>query len=133
MVEQYGNTVKVVFKNFPLRNHAQALPAARAALAAQAQGKFWPYHDKLFAAASRLGEPLYAEIARELGLDLERFEKERNGRTSYDQVVADLRAGQLAEVRGTPAIYVNGLLLEERSTEALKALIDAELARSRTR
>jgi len=127
VVEQYGDKIKLVFKNFPLRNHQQALPAARAAMAAHAQGKFWPYHDKLFAAANRLGDPLYTEIARELGLDIERFEQDRHGRASYDRILDDLRLGQAVEVRGTPAIYVNGLLLQERSPEALKALIEKEL------
>jgi len=131
VVEQYPKEVKVVFKNFPLRNHAMALPAARAALAAHNQGKFWDYHDKLFAVGSGLKEPMFRQFAEQLQLDLPRFEKDRNERAGYEQVAADYRLGQSVEVRGTPAIFVNGKLLEERSPEALKAMIERELGRFR--
>jgi len=129
VVEQYPQQVKVVFKNFPLRNHSLALPAARAALAAYNQGKFWEYHDKLFAAGKGLNEALFSQIAEQLQLDMERFEQDRNGRAGYEQVAADYRLGQSVEVRGTPALFVNGKLLDERSPEAFKAMIDRELQR----
>jgi len=129
VVELYPEDVKVVFKNFPLRNHAQAMPAARAALAAHAQGKFWSYHDQLFANAKQLGPELYEKIATDLKLDLEKFNRERNGRPSFEQVAADFRLGQSAGVRGTPALYVNGLLLEQRSPDVLRQMIEDELSR----
>ena len=129
MVERYPETVKVVFKNFPLRNHAQAMPAARAAVAAQAQGRFWPFDDQIFANGRQLGPELYEKIAAELKLDLESFNRVRNARSSYEQVAADFRLGQSVGVRGTPAVYVNGLLLEERTPEALQRMIEAELSR----
>ena len=119
-----------MFKNFPLRNHPQALPAARAALAAHNQGEFWPYHDKVFAAGKGLNEPLYSKFAKELGLDMARFEKDRVERAGYEQISADFRLGQEVGVRGTPAIYVNGRPLEQRSPEALKAMVEEELQRT---
>ncbi len=117
----------MVFKNFPLRNHPQAVPAARAALAAHAQGKFWSFHDRLFANVKQLGPPLYEKIAADLELDLEHFNRVRNSRANFEQVAADFRLGQRIGVRGTPAIYVNGVALEQRTPEVLRRMIEDEL------
>jgi protein-disulfide isomerase len=73
VLEQYPEDVKMIFKNYPLAYHAFAKKAAIAAAAAQKQGKFWEYHDRLFKNYERLDDQKFREIARELNLDLEKF------------------------------------------------------------
>ena len=129
MVEQYPGQIKLVFKNFPLRNHAMALPAAQAALAAHAQGKFWPYHDQLFASYNQLSEERFVAIARALELDLERFDRDRRGAPVMEQIQQEMQQAQAADLRGTPAVYINGLVVKNRSPEGFRQLIEAELAK----
>ena len=128
VLEKYPEKVKLVFKNFPLRNHAMARPAAIAALAAGEQGKFWEYHDRLFENYSRIDEALLKTIAGEVGLDVERFEKDRQKDDLAQLVTRDLAEGQKAGVRGTPSIFVNGKLLKDRSLAGFSRMIDRELA-----
>ena len=78
MLEKYPLQVKLVFKSFPLTKHKFAKKAAVAAFAARRQGKFWEYHDLLFENIDTLSDQKFRQIARELGLDLERFEKDIN-------------------------------------------------------
>ena len=74
--KKYPNEVKLVHKDFPLRNHKYAQKAAAAALAANRQGKFWEFHDRLFKNANRLNDQKLQEIARELTLNEEKFKKD---------------------------------------------------------
>ena len=127
VLEKYPKQVKLVFKNFPLRNHTRARPAAIAALAAGEQGKFWEYHDKLFENYSKIDEALLKTIAGEIGLDVERFEKDRQNKDLAQYVTRDLGEGQRAGVRGTPTIFVNGKLLKDRSLPGFSRMIDREL------
>jgi protein-disulfide isomerase len=129
VVEQYPEDVKVVFKHFPLPNHKQAMPAARASIAAQRQGKFWPFHDGLFQGKNRLSEQGLTALARELGLDMKRFDKDRKERASQQLVQRDMQQGRAAGLRGTPAIYVNGVPLERAGSGALQKAIERELER----
>jgi protein-disulfide isomerase len=76
LLDKYPLQVKLVFKNFPLARHKFAKKAAVAAFAARRQGKFWEYHDLLFENVDTLSDQKFRQIARELGLDLERFEKD---------------------------------------------------------
>jgi protein-disulfide isomerase len=123
--------VRVVFKQFPLRMHNLALPAALASLAAREQGKFWPMHDKLFANSSQLSEEKLVALAKEAGLDLARFDKDRNAQKLRDEVLRDQGLGQQAGVQGTPTVFVNGMLLRDRSLPGVQAIIDREVAKSK--
>jgi protein-disulfide isomerase len=125
--------VRVVFKQFPLRMHNFALPAALASLAAREQGKFWPMHDKLFANSNQLSEAKIRTLAQELGLDMARFDNDRNAQNLREEVVRDQALGQKAGVQGTPTVFINGKLLRERSAPAVQALIDREAARAKGR
>ena len=118
-----------MFKNFPLRNHKLALPAAQAALAAGKQGKFWEYHDKVFVMFNQLSNELLEQFAKELDLDMDRFRKERGNPEITSLINRDLREGSRIGVRGTPTIFVNGKRLEQRSIEAFSAAIESELNR----
>ena len=73
VLDKYPDSVKVVFKHYPLAFHKQALPAAQASMAAAEQGKFWEYHDELFINQNSLSTEKYLEIAQNLGLDLKKF------------------------------------------------------------
>jgi protein-disulfide isomerase len=125
------NTVRVVFKQFPLRMHNFALPAALASLAAREQGKFWPMHDKLFANFNQLSEEKIRALAKEVGLDLARFDRDRNSQKLRDEVLRDQGLGQQVGVQGTPAVFINGKLLRERTGEGVQASIDREVARAK--
>jgi protein-disulfide isomerase len=124
-------TVRIVFKQFPLRMHNMATPAALASLAAREQGKFWPLHDLLFANFNQLSEEKIRALAQQVGLDLGRFDRDRNSQKLRDEVARDQQLGQQAGVKGTPTLFLNGKVLRERSLPEVQALIDRELARSR--
>ena len=129
MLEKYPQKVRLVFKNFPLRNHKLALPAAQAALAAGKQGKFWEYHDKVFVMFNQLSNEQLEQFAKELDLDMDRFRKERGNPEITSLINRDLREGSRIGVRGTPTIFVNGKRLEQRSIEAFSSVIESELNR----
>ena len=109
------------------------MPAALASLAAREQGKFWPMHDKLFANFSQLSEEKIVALAKETGLDLVRFDTDRNAQKLRDEVVRDQGLGQQAGVQGTPTVFVNGKLLRDRSLPGVQAIIDREVAKSQKR
>lgn len=130
MLEANPKKVKAVFKHYPLRNHAQARPAAAAAIAAGRQGKFWPYHDRLFKNYRKLNEQLYLQIANELGLDMEQFAKDRTATETLQQIQRDLLDGNNAGVRGTPTLFVNGRKVKQRGLKSVQMLIEKALASS---
>ena len=127
VLEKNPDKVKLVFKNFPLRNHKFAMPAATAALAAEKQGKFWEFHDLLFKDYNRLNEQKVTEIAQQLKLDMEKFEKDRKDPGIRALINRDLAEGNRAGVRGTPTIFVNGRLLRNRSPAGFQELIEKAL------
>ena len=126
---KYPKEVKVVFKQFPLAMHKQAQPAALASLAAHRQGKFWQYHDLLFENQKSLSEAKYTELAKKLGLDLERFNKDSKGAVSRQILERDMIEAQQVGVRGTPTIFVNGRRLKERNFKDLQQMINQELSK----
>ena len=95
-----------VFRHFPVRSsHPRAWAAACAAEAAGLQGRFWEMHDSLFADQGRLEDPHLWERARALGLDLERFDRDRRGDPVGARVKADFESGVRAGVVTTPAVF----------------------------
>jgi protein-disulfide isomerase len=121
--------VKITFKNMPLQFHEMAEPAARAALAAHEQGKFWEFHDKLFT-APQLNAAALTSIASGLGLDMTRFDTDMKSPAIRQKVNKDMLDAQKAGVTGTPTVYINGRKLKQRSPEGFQALIDDELKKS---
>lgn len=111
-MDQHSDDVLFVYKHFPLSQiHPEALPAARAAWAAGQQQQFWLYHDGLFANQSRLGDPLYDELAQLIGLDREAFGRDRASSASQAAIERDLRLAQALALDGTPTFLMNDLLL----------------------
>jgi len=120
----YPDQVRFVFKNFPLRMHGYAKPAALAALAAERQGKFWEFHDQLFANYNRLSPGKIDEIATSLQLDLEQFKKDQADPALLEKIDHDSHEAQQLGARGTPTVFINGRLMQERSLEGFRAVID---------
>ena len=97
----HGDEVTLVYKHLPLSAiHPQAMAAAQAAYAAQQQGKFWQYHDALFAQQNQLGEELYLDIAESLGLNLSKFNQDR--KKGIVSIKNDLQLAQQLQINGTP-------------------------------
>ena len=127
VLDKNPNQVKLVFKNFPIRNHKFAMPAAVAALAAGKQGKFWEFHDLLFKDHNRLNEQKVKEIAQQLKLEMEKFEKDRKDPRIRAMINRDLVEGNQAGVRGTPTVFINGRLLRNRTMAGFQELIEKAL------
>lgn len=125
LMKAYPKDVKVVFKNLPLDFHANAIPAAKAALAAGEQGKFWEMHDALFKNQKDLGEDLYVKTAKELGLNTEKFNADRNSNKYDQQIEADSKQAQSIGIMGTPGFVVNGVLVKGAyPIEHFKMIVD---------
>jgi protein-disulfide isomerase len=106
--KQYGDKVRFVFRQFPLPMHPQAHLAAQAALVANQQGKFWEFHDLLFANQGALTRESLESYAKQLNLDLPALKQALDGETQKSAVDADVRLGEGVSVNGTPTIFVNG-------------------------
>lgn len=108
-VKQFPGSIKLVFKNYPLASHKNSETAARAAVAAGQQGKFWEMHERLFAEQSKgLDEPAIKRIAQSLGLDLKRFMDDLASEAVADAVAKDRKQANQLNLEGTPTIYING-------------------------
>jgi len=128
VLEKYPKEAKLVIKQFPLPQiHEYARKAALAALAASRQGKFWEMHSKLFASQEQLSDAKVDEIAKEIGLDMKKFAEDQKDPAIASQIDTDTAQATQAKAPGTPAIYVNGKLLNQRSLAGFQQAIDAEL------
>ena len=128
--KEYGDQVRVVFKHLPLRIHPKAPAAHAAAEAAHRQGKFWEMHDAIFADQRAMSEEKYREYAKELGLDVSRFDSDRGSAELKKKVDADAQEAARLGVTGTPAFFINGRFLSgAQPFESFKRMIDEELAK----
>jgi protein-disulfide isomerase len=127
VLENNPDEVKIVFKNFPLRNHKFAMKAATAAMAAESQRKFWEFHDQLYKNYNRLNDQKVREIALGLELNQAEFEKKMRDPALQAKIRQDAREGAQAGVKGTPTIFINGRKLRDRSLKGFQAAIDKEL------
>jgi protein-disulfide isomerase len=106
-----GAPARVAFRHFALRSkHPRTVALAHAAEAAALQGAFWPFHDSLYADQGRLADPHLWARARELGLDLERFDSDRRSPAVAERVERDVREAIRAGVTATPTLVVEGEL-----------------------
>jgi len=107
-MKQHGDQIALVYKNYPLNFHPEAEAAAKAAWAADQQGKFWAFHDALFTHQDQLGEDLYLEIAKNLKLDLEKFNHERTSEAVESAITQDIQLANSIGIEGTPFFILNG-------------------------
>lgn len=112
VAKSYPKDVKIVFKHYPLPFHKEAEPAAKAAWAAQQQGKFWEFHDALFNNQDKLGTDFYLATAKELKLDEAKFKADMNSEAASKQVKEDAEIGSKNGIQGTPGFFVNGVAVK---------------------
>ena len=124
MLGTYPKEAKLVFKHFPLSIHKFARKAAAAALAAHQQKKFWEFHERLFENYKSLNDSMIQQIAGEVGLDLERFNKDKASATIQGLINRDMSDARALGVGGTPAIFINGRQLKKRSLTGFREIID---------
>jgi protein-disulfide isomerase len=126
--DEYKGKVKIAFKQLPLPFHDKAHLAAEAALAANEQGKFWQYHDKLFANQQALDRPNLEKYAEELGLNMSKFKAALDSGKFKDKVDADAKEGAAVGATGTPTFFINGTkVVGAQPFEQFKTVIDTEL------
>ena len=128
VMNAYPRDVRLIFKQFPLEFHSAAAMAAEAALAAHAQGKFWPLHDKLYAGFRSLTQANIFAWAGEVGLDTAKFKADMESPTTRTAIERDMDDGLRAGVEGTPTVFVNGKKYQgPLDFEVFHTIIDAEL------
>jgi protein-disulfide isomerase len=132
VLKTYGDRIKFVYRHYPLPNHPNARPSAEASACAQVQGKFWEYHDRLFANPTRLADADLKAHAAAIGLDTAKFDTCFDNRQQKPGVDKDIADGEAVGVTGTPAFFINGRAVEgAQPFESFKRVIDEELARSK--
>ncbi len=127
--KKYADKVHFIFRQFPLSFHKNAQVAAEASLAANAQGKFWQYHDLLFENQQKLDRKSLDEYAKKIGLNMKKFKKALDNKTFEATVKSDLKLGELAAVSGTPSLFINGERVQNPTDfNAIDKLITEKLA-----
>jgi protein-disulfide isomerase len=127
--QTYGDQVNIVYKHFPLNFHPNAQKAAEASECARDQGKFWEYHDILFANQNALGVTSLKQYAADLGLDTAKFNTCLDSGAKAGIVAADMAEGRAFGVTGTPGFSVGGQLVSgAQPFSAFKQIIDQKLA-----
>jgi protein-disulfide isomerase len=121
LLKEYEGRVRLVVRDFPLEQHADAFKAAEAAEAARDQGKYWEYSSLLLRNQPALGIESLKDYATRLGLDRQKFDAALDSSRFADKVQRDLWDGVMFGVNSTPALFVNGQRLTENSYESLKA------------
>ncbi|MFH1695815.1 MAG: DsbA family protein [Candidatus Micrarchaeota archaeon] len=124
-VNEFQDQIRFEFRHFPLSNHPFAFKAAVAAEAANDQGKFWEYHDKLFENQDHLLRADLIKYAEELELDIEKFTATLDGNEKDALINSQIQQGNINKVSGTPTFFVNGKKVE--SWNKLREAIQAEL------
>jgi protein-disulfide isomerase len=130
VMDKYSGKVRLGFRDFPLRQiHPQAQPAAEAGRCAAEQGKFWEYHDLLYANQTKLDPNGLKEQARTAALDVERFDACLAGGKFKPQIESDLQSGTGAGITGTPGFFINGVpLTGAQPLSEFEKIIDSQLA-----
>jgi protein-disulfide isomerase len=124
----YPGKLRFVFKNNPLPFHKNAKLAAKAALAAAEQGKFWEYHDALFANIKTMDPASLDQRAQDLGLDIAKFRRAMESQALDAAVTADVAEAQRLDIKGTPTFFVNGRrVIGAQPIQVLRAAVDKAL------
>jgi protein-disulfide isomerase len=108
VLKAYPQDVRLIYKQFPLDSHSQARVASQASLAAHAQGKFWPLHDRMYSQSRQINRANILVWAKELGLDMPKFTADFNAAATSKAVENDLAEGERIGVQGTPTLFING-------------------------
>lgn len=126
----YPNQLRIVYRHFPLSGHADARPAAEAAVCAEAQGKFWEFHEVIFANQRELSTEKLRAYAEQVELDLATFDTCIEDEATKHRVETDIAAARGAGATATPTFFINGRLVRgAKPVSAFQKVIDEELAR----
>jgi|ERR1700752_70605 len=132
LLKTYGDQLRLVYKHLPLEGHKNSMSAARRAYCAGEQNRFWQYHDAIFASKSLSPETL-DQIAADLGLGLEKFQKCLASEASRSAIIKDIETARLVHVNSTPSFMVNGKILTGALSFAeFQNVIDRELSQLNT-
>jgi protein-disulfide isomerase len=131
--KKYGDKVQIVYRQFPLGIHPFAPKAAEASLCANEYGKFWEMHDAMFQDQQKLSVSDLKQTARRVGIDGKKFDTCLDAGRYVEQVQNDQKEGQRIGVNGTPAMYINGTVVQGGAVPfaTLESLIEKELARAK--
>ncbi len=128
VLQLYPKDVKLVYKEFPLAEiHAHAVDAAKAALAAARQGKFWEMHDMMYQNQGELGMNELKQYAQNVGLDVLQWQKDFSSPELKQQLTREADEGRAAGVDSTPSFFVNGRRITAGTIEEFKSLIQEAL------
>ncbi len=130
LLAEHDEDVALAMRQLPLAIHPSAPGAAKAVLAAAAQGKAWEFHDRLIAHEGALGRGHFVEWVKELGMDEAKFLADLDDPATAAAVEADVRLANEVGVSGTPGFFVNGRYLDGYRPGSLRAMVDEELARA---
>jgi protein-disulfide isomerase len=130
IVDEFPHDVKVYFKNYPLPQHTNARLAAEAAVAADKQGKFWVYQDKIWEHQDELSPAEIEKLAKEAGLDVAKFRADLASDAVKARVQKDREDGEKLGLQATPTVYIDGReYTDPKDTESLREWIKEELSR----
>ena len=131
--KDFGSSLLIVYRQFPLSQHKNANLASRSAEAAGKQGKFWEMHEKLFAtqkdwAESNTAQNIFESYASGLGLDVNKFRSDLNSADIAQKIQNDIASGNAAGLQGTPTFFLNGVEISNPQTyQNFRDLIQAKL------
>jgi 2-hydroxychromene-2-carboxylate isomerase len=129
-LDEFKNDVRVYFKHYPLPTHTNARIAAEGAVAAQKQGKFWQYSDSVWNHSESLTPAVLEQIAKEVGLDVDKWRKDVESEDVRQRVQKDRSEGESFNIAATPTIYLNGReYTDARDIDSLKDWVNEELGR----
>lgn len=130
IIDEFHDSVKLYFKHYPLPQHTNARLAAEAAVAAQKQGKFWQFQDRLWDKQDELTPAEIEKVAKETGLDVTKFRQDLASEAVKNRVQKDRADGQAAGLQATPTLYINGReYTDARDSDSLREWIKDELSR----
>lgn len=109
LLNKYPKDLSLTYRYFPLDYHSGSKIAAQGAQASGDQGKFKQMHDRLFDDQDNINEDNIKKWAKEIGLDMDKFNTDYNSQKTKDAIAADLKAGEEIGLKGTPTIYLNGI------------------------
>lgn len=139
MHEEFGDRLRITFREYPLPTHQHALAAASAAEAAGIQGKFWEMHDLLYEHQNDWKDqfdvrPIFERYAKQAGVDVERYKRDLEGDLVAQRIFQDGRRGHSLGVGGTPTVFINDreVPFENLAADKLRLVIQKELQAVKT-
>ncbi|HEX3693836.1 MAG TPA: thioredoxin domain-containing protein [Polyangia bacterium] len=132
ILDEFPGEVKLYFKHYPLPQHTNARLAAEAAVAAQKQGKFWPFEEKLWVNQDSISPAEIEKYAKETGLDVAKFRKDLDSPAVKERVQKDRVDGSTLGLSSTPTLYIDGKeFTDNHDVESVREWVKEEIANAR--